>query len=140
MIPCRGRNGTLLAEGLIGDPERGLLAGDRPASAWAAAATTGPPRPPGADPIIRRFRLFDATGAYIYPEGRPADIALVEGARVIVRHPTRGYFGWATGRTYEHMIPTLTLGHVMTPDQAAGWRARVAAARETDLFGTVSQT
>ena len=130
----------LLAERLIGDPARGLLAGDRPASAWVAAATTGPPRPLGGDPIMRRFRLFDATGAYIYPEGLPADIALVEGARVIVLHPPRGDFGWACGRTFEHMAPALALDHVMTPDLAGAWRARIAPARETDLFGTVNRT
>jgi hypothetical protein len=131
---------TLLADRLIGDPARGLLAGERPAPAWVAAATTAPPRLVAGDIIQRRFRLFDATGAYIYPEGRPADIPLVEGARVIVLHPPCGNYGWAGGRTYEHLIPALTLEHVMTPDQAVPWRARIAPARETDLFGKTSQT
>jgi hypothetical protein len=130
---------TLLADRLIGDPARGLLAGERPAPAWVAAATTAPPRPPAGDIIQRRFRLFDATGTYIYPEGRPADIPLTEGARVIVLHPPRGDYGWTCGRTYEHMVPALTLDHIMTPDQADTWRARIAPARETDLFGTANQ-
>ncbi len=99
---------TLLADRLVGDPARGLLAGEGPAPAWVAAATTAPPRLVSGDAIQRRFRLFDATGAYIYPEGRPADIPLAEGARVIVLHPPRGNYGWAGGRTYEHLIPALT--------------------------------
>jgi hypothetical protein len=131
---------TLLADRLIGDPARGLLAGERPAPAWVAAATTAPPRPPAGDIIQRRFRLFDATGAYIYPEGRPADIPLFEGARVIVLHPPRGNYGWTCGRTYEHMAPVLILDHIMSLDQAGAWRARIAPARETDLFGTTNRT
>jgi hypothetical protein len=130
---------TLLADRLTGDPARGLLAGERPAPAWVAAATTAPPRRPSGDIIQRRFRLFDGTGAYIYPEGRPADIPLIEGARVIVLHPPRGNYGWTRGRTYEHMVPALTLDHVMTPDEAGAWRARIAPARETDLFGTANR-
>jgi hypothetical protein len=125
---------TLLADRPIGDPARGLLAADRPAPAWVAAATTEPPRLTAGNFILRRFRLFDATGSYVDPGGRPADIPLLEGARVIVLHPPLGDFGWTCGRTYEHMTPALTLDHVMTAGEADAWRARVAPARETDLF------
>lgn len=112
-----------------------------PGSAWrVAAATTAPPRLTAGDVIQRRFRLFDATGAYIYPEGRPAGIPPVEGARVIVLRPPRDNYGWAGGRTCEHMVPALTLDHVMTPGQAAPWRARITPARETGLFGRTRQT
>lgn len=131
---------TLLADRLTGHPAHGLLAGERPAPAWVAAATTASPLPPAGDIIKRRFRLFDATGAYIYPEGRPADIERIEGARVIVLHPPLGDYGWTCGRTYENMVPALKLDHIMTPDQAGAWRARIAPARETDLFGKTSRT
>jgi hypothetical protein len=96
---------TLLADQLIGDPARGYLAGQRPEPAWVAAATTAPPYLGIDQPIRRRFRLFDGTGAYIYPEGLPADIPLTDGARLIVTHPPRGSYSWACGRTYEHMTP-----------------------------------
>jgi hypothetical protein len=33
------------------------------------------------------------------------------------------------------MVPTLTLDHIMASHEAAAWRARIAPARETDLFG-----
>lgn len=125
---------TLLADRLIGDPARGLLPGHRPMPSWVTAATTAPPRMPADDLIVRRFRLYDGTGEYISPEGRPADIPLVAGARVIVLHPPLGNYFWDLGRVYEHMIPALCLDHIMTSDEADSWRARVAPARETDLF------
>jgi len=125
---------TLLAHRLIGDPASGLLPGEPPAPTWVAAATTAPPQLPFDNPIRRRYRLYDATGAYIYPEGRPADIAVVDGVRVIVLHPPLGNYGWTGGRTYEHMAPTLTLDHILTADEADAWRARIAPANETDIF------
>lgn len=125
---------TLLAHRLIGDPARGLLAGEPPARSWVAAATTGPLRVPSVAPIQRRFRLFDATGAYIYPEGRPADIAVVDGVRVVVLHPPLGNYGWTGGRVYEHMVPTFTLDQILTVEEADAWRARIVPARETDFL------
>lgn len=126
---------TLLADRLI-DPARGLLAGDRPATTWVAAATTAPPQLTSGNFILRRFRLFDATGAYVCPEGRPADIPRIDGARLIVLYPPLGDFGWTCGRTYEHMVPALTLDHVMAAAEAAAWRSHIAPARESDLFGS----
>jgi hypothetical protein len=125
---------TLLADRLIGDPKRGLLAGEPPAPAWVAAATNAPPRLPLDNAIQRRFRLFDATGAYIYPAGRPADIAVLDGIRVVVLYPPLGNYRWTGGRTYEHMMPTLTLDKVMTEEEADTWRTRIAPADQTDLF------
>jgi hypothetical protein len=124
---------TLLADRLIGDPDRGLLTGVRPEAAWVAAATDAPASIVGK-PIERRFRLFDATGAYVYPEGRPADIAAVAGARVLVIHPPNGIYQWGQGRVYEGMRPELTLDEIMTADEAATWLARAEPARETDFF------
>jgi hypothetical protein len=126
---------TLLASRLIGDPARGLLPGEPPPPSWVAAATTAPPRRPLGDPILSRFRLFDGTGARIYPEGVPADIALTGGVRVIVLHPAREPFGWMTGRTYAQMIPELTLNEILSPAQARTWHAQITPARETGLFG-----
>jgi hypothetical protein len=58
---------------------------------------------------------------------------------VIVLYPPRGNYRWVSGRTYEHMVPALTLDHIMTPDEASAWRARSTPARETDLFGTANR-
>lgn len=125
---------TLLAHRLIGDPARGLLAGDPPTPGWVDAATTGAPLLSADQAAQRRFRLYDATGEYIYPEGRPADIAVVDGVRVIVVYPSLGDYRWTTGRVYQHMVPTLTLDHVMNRDEVEAWRARITPARETDFL------
>lgn len=90
---------------------------------------------PAEDLIRRRFRLFDATGGYVSPEGRPADIAVVNGVRLVVLHPPRGNYIWMSGRTYEAMAPTLTLDRLLDPGEADTWHRRAAPARETDLFG-----
>lgn len=126
---------TLLADRLIGDPAEGLLPGERPEPAWVAAATDAAPGPfPAPASIRRRFRLFDGHGAYVWPEGRPADIEPLDGTRVVVLHPPNGRFGWQNGRVYQHMAPTLTLDRVMDRAEAAHWLSRVAPARETDLM------
>jgi len=99
-----------------------------------AAATDAPPRLPVTDPIRRRFRLFDGLGDYVYPEGRPADIAPLDGTRVVVLYPPLGRYGWSGGRTYQHMTPTLTLDRFLEPAEAASWLARVSPARQDDLM------
>jgi len=108
------------------------VAGERPVPQWVVAATTGPTEVPAG--VGRRFRLYDGAGSSIYPEGKPADIAQVDGARVIVLHPPNGDYRWRNGRVYEGMIPAVTLDTIMAPDEAAAWRARIIPARETDLF------
>jgi hypothetical protein len=123
---------TLLADRLIGDPEQGMVPGERPVPEWVAAATTGPSEVEAG--IQRRFRLYDGAGTYIYPEGKPADIVQIDGARVIVLYPPRGNFRWLHGRTYLGMIPAMTLDAVMTAGEAAAWRGRITPARETDVF------
>ncbi|HLK75710.1 MAG TPA: hypothetical protein VKU77_18920 [Streptosporangiaceae bacterium] len=129
---------TLLADRLIGDPARGFVPGEPPSPSWVAAATAAPPQLPPDDLVVRRFRLFDGSGAYIYPEGVPADISLTAGTRVIVLHPPRGPFAWTSGRTYAHMTPELILDQVLSPADTQMWHARIAPARETDLFGAAA--
>lgn len=123
---------TLLADRLIGP---GLLAGERPDPAWVEAATTGHPGPmPMEQPIHRRFRLFDGHGAYVYPEGRPADVAPLAGTRVLMLLPPNGDYGWTTGRTYQHLVPELRFERELTTQEAAAWLERVSPARQEDLF------
>lgn len=125
---------TLLADRLIDNRRHGLIDGEPPKLAWMAAATFALPRRPTTDPIVRRFRLFDGRGAYVSPEGRPADIAPLEGIRVLAVHPPLGHFAWIAGRIYEHMSPTLTLDRIMEPGEAADWLSRIAPAQEDDLM------
>ena len=128
---------TLVADRVTGAPEQGLLAGVPPEPAWVTAATDGAPGPFSPEvPILRRFRMFDGHGAYIYPEGRPSDIEPLDGTRVVVLHPPNGNYGWQNGRTYSHMTPTVTLDQVMTQAGAADWLARISPARETDMMAS----
>ncbi|WP_242885158.1 hypothetical protein [Actinomadura litoris] len=114
---------TLLAATLIGG---GHIDGTPPDPEWVAAATDGQPRPVGG--IEGRFNLVDGHGEWIWNEGRPADIPLLDGHRVIVLDPPPYPRAWDTGRVYPLMRPTITLDHVLTPDEAAGWTARIAPA------------
>ncbi|MER6418128.1 hypothetical protein [Streptomyces sp. NPDC001137] len=125
---------TLLADRLIGDPEQGLVAGERPARSCVEAATDGDPSLSTGDPGIRRFRLFYGHGGYVYPEGVPADIEPLDGIRVLVLHPSNGTFGMGLGRVFEHMTPTLELDRVLEPAQTQVWFDRMAPAVENDLM------
>jgi hypothetical protein len=107
---------TLLADRLSGSVP-GL---EPPKRVWVEQATDAPlvPQLP-TDPINRRFRLFDGNGAYVYPDGRPADIGKTNGVRVLVIHPPHGPYGWSYGRAYPRMTPQLTLDVVLEGAEAA---------------------
>jgi hypothetical protein len=122
---------TLLADRLSGSVP-GL---ESPKRLWVEQATDAPlvPQPP-TDPINRRFRLFDGNGAYVYPEGRPADIGKTNGTRVLVIHPPYGPYGWTYGRAYPRMTPRLTLDAVLGDAEAAEWLGRIAPAVENDMM------
>jgi hypothetical protein len=124
---------TLLADRLSGaDGVPGL---EPPRRDWVDEATEAPlVNHVGTDPIVRRFRLYDGTGGYVDPEGRPADIGVTDGMRVLVIHPPNGMYGWANARAYEHMKPTLTLDAALGTADAADWLDRIAPANETDMM------
>ena len=119
---------TLLAATLIGDPDRGLIPGERPHPAWTAAATNGDLAPP--DGLRGQFNLVDALGGWIWNEGRPADIPLLGDHRVVVLDPPPFVRTWNIGRTYPLMPPFVALDRILPADEAAAWLARVASARE----------
>jgi hypothetical protein len=126
---------TLLADRLA--PHLPSL--EPPEPSWVGAATDAPPALAAGTYVLRRCRLFDGHGTYVYPEGRPADIEPLDGVRVVALHPPRGRFGWNSGRTYEHMRPALTLHRELPPAEASRWLARIQPARQTDLMGTSDQ-
>jgi hypothetical protein len=127
---------TLLADRLMGPGRGGLLEGERPDPAWVRAAGTGRTGPiTSPTPITRRFRLFDGHGAYVAPEGWPADIEPFDGTRVLVLHPPKGSYGWHHGRSYVHMVPSLTLDREIPRTEAVHRLSRITPARETDLMG-----
>lgn len=116
---------VLLAARLTGD---GLIPGEPPADSWVAAATTGDMAP--EDGVRTQFNLVDAEGAWIWGEGRPADIPAVDGRRMIVLDPPTYARSWNIGRQYPLMVPELTLARALPAEQAATWLARIAPAKD----------
>lgn len=120
---------TLLAARLIGDPDAGWIPGVPPTSEMVAAADgTGDPQPAGG--ISGQFNLVDPTGAWIWNEGRPADIPLFEGERVVILDPPPYRRSWNAGRIYPLMKPTLRVDGHLTPDEAGAWLARCRPASQ----------
>ena len=118
---------TLLAAHLIGDPGAGWLPGTPPTAEMIAAADgTGEPVPPGA--IVGQFNLVDPYGAWIWNEGRPADIPQFEGVRVVILDPPPYQRSWNAGRVYPLMRPTLRVDGQLPPDEAASWLAKARPA------------
>jgi hypothetical protein len=116
---------TLLAATLIGDPAQGLVEGVRPKAAWIAAATNGPEMmPPGG--VRGQFELFDAEGDRIWGEGRPSEIPVLDGHRVVVLDKPSYERVWNTGRVYPLMYPEITLDEVLPESEAAEWLAKVS--------------
>jgi hypothetical protein len=111
---------TLLAARLIGE----LVPGEPLPDGWVARATTARP---GGSPITRRFRLVDGHGAYIAPEGIPADIGTLAGHRVVVLQPPGDVYRWDLGRLHEDMAGSLTLDRELPAGEARSWLARAGA-------------
>lgn len=117
---------TLLAATLGGDGVAGLLEGVSPDPSWVAAATDGPIEPAGGH-IQGQFNLVDGYGQWIWNEGKPADIPVLGGRRVVVLDPPPYVRAWNIGRTYPMMRPQVRLDRVLPADEASGWLSRVAA-------------
>jgi hypothetical protein len=111
----------LLADTLIGDDR---VPGERPDPAWIAAATDGVMVPEGG--VRTQFDLTDAAGAPIWAEGRPADIPVTEGRRVIVLNRPSYSRAYNVGRLYPLMAPELRFDRLLPEDEAAIWRKRLS--------------
>jgi hypothetical protein len=114
---------TLLAARLIGQESRGMIPGQPPTPAEIAAASDGEVAPP--DGIRGNFNLVDAFGAWIWNEGRPADIPRLEGTRVVVIDPPPYERTWNAGRAYPLMRPSVTVTQILPAAEAARWVSKV---------------
>ena len=65
---------------------------------------------------------------WIWNEGRPADIAVFEGRRVILLGPPAYRRTWPAGRTFAAMKPSLRTEKVLASEEVQGWLERIAAA------------
>jgi len=114
---------TLLAARLIGREDDGWLPGTRPTAAMVAAADgSGDPQPRGG--LVGQFNLVDLHGKWLWNEGRPADIPLIEGERVVVIDPPPYHRGWNVGRTYPLMMPTMRFDRHLSTQEARAWLAQ----------------
>ena len=114
---------TLLAARLIGREDQGWLPGTPPTAAMVAAADgSGDPQPRGG--IVGQFNLVDLHGKWLWNEGRPADIPVTEGERVVVIDPAAYPRSWNTGRVYPLMKPTMRVDRHLATEEARGWLAR----------------
>jgi hypothetical protein len=114
---------TLLAARLIGRESEGWLPGKPPTAAMVAAADgSGPPDPPGG--VLGQFNLVDLHGKWIWNEGRPADIPVTEGERVVVIDPPPYARSWNAGRAYPLMKPTMRVDRQLSKEEAQAWLAK----------------
>ncbi|NRN67468.1 hypothetical protein GC106_47080 [Kibdelosporangium sp. 4NS15] len=114
---------TLLAATLVGKESDGLIPGTPPDPAWVAAATDGDLKPPGG--IEGQFNLVDHTGSWIWGEGRPADIPVVDGRRVVLLEPQPYARSWSPGRLFDRMRPTVQLDRILPSAEVAAWLTRL---------------
>ncbi|MFF4368321.1 hypothetical protein [Streptomyces sp. NPDC001594] len=110
---------TLLADALIG---RGLVEGRAP-SAEAVACCRDQP---GMVPTTGSFDLVGADGEWIWNEGKPADIPVVDGVRLVVLDPPAYQRSWPAGRFFPGMTGELVYDRALTPAESAALLARAA--------------
>ncbi|ORT60405.1 hypothetical protein [Streptomyces sp. CB03238] len=114
---------TLLAGALIG----GLhLPGDAPSAQEVAVCRDAP----GQVDTVGSFNLVGADGGWIWNEGTPSDIPVVDGARLLVLDPPPYQRGWAAGRFFPGMAGDLVLERVLGAEETERWFSHVAEAKD----------
>ncbi|MFJ6833505.1 hypothetical protein [Streptomyces sp. NPDC091209] len=110
---------TLLADALIG---RGLVKGEAPSAEAVARCRDRA----GMVPTTGSFNLVGADGEWIWNEGTPADIPVVDGVRLVVIDPPPYRRSWSAGRFFPGMTGELVFDHALAPEQSAALLTRVA--------------
>lgn len=110
---------TLLAAVLVGG---GHLAGRAP-SAEAVAMCRDLP---GQTLTTGSFNLVGADGEWIWNEGCPADIPVVDGVRLVVLDPPPYERSWPAGRFFPGMVGDLVLERVLEAEESGALLAQVA--------------
>ncbi|MGW6913274.1 hypothetical protein ACWGB8_05540 [Kitasatospora sp. NPDC054939] len=120
---------TLLADVLVGG---GHLPGDAPHPEVAALSRTEQLRPDHRPTATGAFNLVAPDGSWIWNEGTPSDIPVVDGVRTLVLDPQPYERSWSAGRFIQQIPGDLRLERVLEPQDAA---ARLAAAAPARPFG-----
>ena len=110
---------TLLADVLVGG---GHVPGQAPAAQEAAVCRDAP----GQVPTTGAFNLVTPSGEWVWNEGTPTDIPVVDGVRVLVLDPAPYKRGWPAGRFFPGMTGDLVLERVLGADETGEWLGRCA--------------
>ncbi|RJO76696.1 hypothetical protein D5S18_10525 [Nocardia panacis] len=113
---------TLLADALIGG---GHLPGEPPSAEAAAVCRDAP----GQVSTRGSFNLVAPSGEWIWNEGTPSDIPVLDGTRLLVLDPEPYQRSWRGGRYFPEMVGELTLEGVLPAEESARWFAHVAPAK-----------
>ncbi|WP_406200710.1 hypothetical protein OH807_20045 [Kitasatospora sp. NBC_01560] len=116
---------TLLAELLIGG---GHLPGTRPDPEAVALSRTAEVDGRRRVTALGTFNLLAPDGSWIWNEGTPDDIPVVDGVRTLVLEPQPYERSWSAGRFIQQVPGDLRLERVLTPAEAAGLISRTAPA------------
>lgn len=112
---------TLLAGVLIGGKH---VPGEAPSAREIAVCRDTA----GQVPTTGAFNLVGADGSWIFNEGNPADIPVVDGVRLIALDPPPYRRQWPAGRFFPGMPGDLVLERVLGAEEAADWFAKAAPA------------
>ncbi|MFJ3782227.1 hypothetical protein [Streptomyces sp. NPDC090093] len=110
---------TLLADALIGG---GHLPGTAPSPEAVAMCRDLP----GRTPTTGSFNLVGADGEWIWNEGNPADVLVVDGVRLVVLDPPPYERSWPAGRFFPGMTGELVLERALTAEESRALLAQVA--------------
>ncbi|ASU83948.1 hypothetical protein CDO52_15195 [Nocardiopsis gilva YIM 90087] len=114
---------TLLADALIGTEGRGVP-GTRPHPSWVAASQDRD-NDPQADIVTGAWDLVGGDGSWVGNEPTPADIPVIDGQRVLLLEAPSLPHSWRAGRRHPHIVGWLRVEEEISPDEAAGWWARL---------------
>lgn len=118
---------TLLADALIGG---GHLPGTAPHPEIVALSRTEELSPDQRPTAYGAFNLLAPDGSWIWNEGTPSDIPVVDGVRTLVLDPQPYERSWTAGRFIQQIPGDLRLERVLAPQEAAARLAAAAPARE----------
>jgi arginine/lysine/ornithine decarboxylase len=113
---------TLLADALVGG---GHIEGRAPSAEEVAVCRDAP----GQVPTTGSFNLVTPGGEWVWNEGTPADIPVVDGVRLLVLDPPPYERGWPAGRFFPGMTGALVLERVLDARETRGWLEHCAPAK-----------
>lgn len=105
---------TLLADVLVGG---GHVPGRAPSPQEAAVCRDAP----GQVHTVGAFNLVTSGGEWVWNEGTPTDIPVVDGVRLLVLDPPPYERSWPSGRFFPHMTGDLVLERVLDAAETRYW-------------------